>query len=165
MVTLALACVGCGSEGDGSGGRGSAGSSGAPDAGAGNPGGAAQVGGTGGSAGSNVGNSAGSAQAGAAGADASLPSVPTTKKISELTTDEKGQLCAWYADLFGGYGHVTECGASSVQVYPSQAVCIAAAFPADCMATVEEFETCTRAEVPSQNCVLMYDECRPITAC
>ena len=72
-------------------------------------------------------------------ANGSFPSVAATKKISELTAAEKGELCDWYAGLFGGYGHMTECGASSVQVYTSQAVCIANAFPNDCVATVAQF--------------------------
>ena len=66
--------------------------------------------------------------------------VEKSKRWSELTNDERGALCDWGSEAFGGYGKMMDCGASSAE---SQQACIDSV-PATCNATVGEMETCLK---------------------
>lgn len=91
------------------------------------------------------------------------------KKLTELTDDERKQLCDWKAQKYGGYGKNTTC------TYPegeeitingefSQQLCVfdLPSEGEDCTVTVGDAEACTNAiscsnRVPSQ--------CKPVLAC
>jgi len=94
--------------------------------------------------------------------DATLPPIAPSKLISDLSAEEKGQLCDWSAALQGGYGTVTVCSdGSSVMNSANRESCVAT-FMFRCPVTVSQFETCTLAEVPSRGCTLVFEQCRAL---
>ena len=152
---------GAGGENQGvSGASADAGRSGSSDAGSnGSLGGRAGASGAGGSGQTNGGAaSGGSATAGGNG-DAP-PDIPPSTLLSDVDGTEQGALCDWHASVFGGYGHVSQCGMGMVVFPADQAMCIETTFPAYCKkATVGQFEACVLSGVPSHGCDLT-DECR-----
>jgi hypothetical protein len=96
-----------------------------------------------------------------------LPMIDPAKKSTDLTEQEKGQLCDWQAQIFGGYGHVTPCngGAGTEVNFPDQASCVATVFTPRCNMTVGEFETCQLARLPLEACVYPDEACRATRTC
>jgi hypothetical protein len=91
------------------------------------------------------------------------------KKLTELTDDERKQLCDWKAQKYGGYGQNMTCKypeGEELVIYGEreQLTCVTM-LPfegQDCTATVGDVEACTNAitcnnRVPSQ--------CKPVLAC
>jgi len=129
--------------------------------------------GTGGSAGGSSGGQSGSTGAGTGGTDAgtggtgavpALPDVDPGKNIRELTPEEKGELCDWVANLFGGYGTSAECpDGSRVRNFSDQAQCIESGFMFACMGvTVGDVERCSIARIPSMQCETPDEGCREL---
>lgn len=159
LCALALVLiVGCnsssssgGSGGHGGGSGGSSGSGGAagPDAGGGSGGKTGSGGTTTGTGGSDEGNG------GASGMDAraELPPAPTssgvtptTKKISDLTADEKKKLCDFRAAKYGGYAQSIDCGnGTTIGSDDNLEQCLGPdGLAGDCAtATVADYEKCT----------------------
>jgi hypothetical protein len=108
-----------------------------------------------------------SAGASEAGVDGSAPPpIDPSRKVTDLSDAERGALCDWYASVLGGYGHETSCaGGTTVQNYVDRATCVAMFFKPACHETVEEFETCINAEIPTQFCVLQFDKCMRVVSC
>ena len=98
----------------------------------------------------------------AGGANAAPPDIPRSALTSSLDDAQTRALCDWYASLFGGYGHVSNCGMGMV-VVPDQNTCVLTVFPHFCKtATVGQYEDCAFSGVPSNGCNLT-DECRRLS--
>lgn len=103
------------------------------------------------------------------GVDAGDPEVRRRARfLTDLTLDERKQLCDWTAAIGGGYGKVTVCeGGLAVSTPRDQAACLEA-YPDACdTATVTDWETCRRKEV-SDPCALFLgsaEECRELRRC
>jgi len=126
--------------------------------------GASGTGGAGASGETNAGtsNGAGAAAGGASGGQSgeAPPDIAPGTLITSLDATQEGALCDWYASVFGGYGHVSQCGMGTVAFPKDQQECLATSFPGFCKkATVGQYEDCARAGIPSHGCDLT-DECR-----
>jgi hypothetical protein len=98
-------------------------------------------------------------------ADPSRPSIDASTLLTDLTPDEQGELCDWWALELGGYGTVTDCipvgGGGTELTIPSQALCISGILGEACPGdTVGAFITCTLAEVPTRGCEYPGDQCQ-----
>jgi hypothetical protein len=84
----------------------------------------------------------GGGDAGETGGDGATSGVPGSKRLDELTLDEKKQLCDFESQHFGGYGMVIDCGGGN-RLYAdiSQDTCVGN-FKASCPVTVSEAEAC-----------------------
>lgn len=106
------------------------------------------------------------------GGGGSVPGVDSSKKMSDVTSDDLGKICDYYAAKAGGYGTVktTTCdgGVSSTsKVDANQAACVAKFKrpPASCPITVGQFETCGDAISAMDPCVLstsLPPQCAPL---
>jgi hypothetical protein len=121
----------------------------------------------GGSGGTGTGGDAGTATSGQAGISGDAGSIGTTagaggasdlpdlnpnEDVADLTSEEMGELCDWYAGLFGGYNVTTVCPAGgSSQTPRDQAFCVTYT-KYRCPVTVAQFETCMLSTVPSGGC-------------
>jgi hypothetical protein len=76
----------------------------------------------------------------ACGSDDSGSGVDGSKSVDALDASEKGKLCDWFANQFGGYGAVDPCALTGLEVPATQAECVAA-FPV-CTATAGQLEGC-----------------------
>lgn len=162
-ITLVLASMlaqSCGNSDEPPGGAGGGGVSGTGGDGVAGTGGAAGAGNSGAGGGANAG------AGGTAGNDAGIPmpSVDPNKTGPELTDAERAELCDWYASLFGGYGHVTDCTSITVQV-PERPACIATTLPSTCMSMVRDYEQCMLAAYPSQGCDRSAQACIDYRRC
>jgi hypothetical protein len=138
------------------------GASGADDDSAAGAGGTAgSSGGYAGMAGSGMQGAMGGSSGASGGTGGDLPDVAPDVRLVDLTPDQKGEVCDWYADLYGGYGVTTQCPAGgSTQTYASKDVCVAAGLKYSCKAaTVDDFTTCMVASRPSGGCDIPDPEC------
>lgn len=137
----------------GSAGTGSGGASGGTGGGGGTTSsGGAATGGDGGSASGSGGTTGGSGGTAGTG-NTDLPDIDPNKLVSDLSDQEKAELCDWMVGLLGGYGMTTQCPAGSVSTYPSQEVCVAAGLSFRCdTVTVGDVEACQLSMVPSGGC-------------
>jgi hypothetical protein len=120
--------------------------------------GATGVGGTSTSAGAT--NRAGAGGSNATGGGDAPTDIPASTLTSDLNDTQKAELCDWHAEVFGGYGHVANCGMGTVSFPADQATCVANSFSGFCKkATVGQFEDCVRSQIPSHGCDIT-DECR-----
>ena len=93
-----------------------------------------------------------------------------SKRLIDLTDQEKGQFCDWATAKFGGYG--ITCNADwAFMVYPDQATCVRDAPSAtgtpNCQETVQQAEACVNS-IPK--CATFEElksssECAPMTIC
>jgi hypothetical protein len=68
--------------------------------------------------------------------------VPETKRLDELTAEEKKVLCDFKASFYGGYGKSIQCGEGlALPGDDSQDACLAM-WPTTCPVTVSQFEQC-----------------------
>jgi len=147
LSLVGLVGTGCGaSDSDDDAAAGTSGTSGAQ----------AGMGGSGG-----AGGTAGSGGSGTAGTSGALPDVAPDTRLVDLTPEQKGAVCDWYADLYGGYGVTSQCPAGgSTQTYASKDVCVAAGLRYACKAaSVGDFTTCMVASLPSRGCDIPDPEC------
>ena len=166
---LGAGCSESGSDDDsGSGAQG-----GMPSGGGGGTGGGGASGGTGGGAGTmgTGGTSGGTGTGGIAGGrggsggsagtgNTDLPAIDPNKLVSDLTDEEKAELCDWMVGLFGGYGMTTQCSVGSVQTFPSQELCVMAGLSFTCdTVTVGDVEACELSKVPSGGCDFSDPSC------
>lgn len=131
--------------------------------GASGAGGQAETAGTGagGQASGGASNSSG-AGGGEAGSESGSapPDIPRSTPTAALDETQRAALCDWNADLFGGYGHVRECGGTPVSTYPNQAECVANGFTGFCNeATAALYIDCATAGIPSNGCARGLDPC------
>ena len=106
----------------------------------------------------------GSSSGSTGGGDAGLPAIDPSRNVGDLTNAEKGVLCDWMTELYGGYGTTTVCaGMGEVVNSADQASCIATALQFRCAVTVAAFETCVLARAPSLACDMPYEPCRPLS--
>jgi hypothetical protein len=136
----------------------SAGESGSGSSEAGSNNSHAGAAGTSGGASSGAG-AGGSAVTGGGSGDAATD-IPASTLTSDLNDTQKAELCDWHAGVFGGYGHVVNCGMGNISFPPDQATCVANSFSGFCSkATVGQFQDCVRSQIPSHGCN-STDECR-----
>ena len=89
--------------------------------------------------------------------------VEKSKAWSALTFEEKAAVCDWGAAKFGGYAMQMDCpDGSSIGSFPNQQACIDN-LPADCGATVAQYEGCVNAS----NCAsgIAPPACAPLIVC
>ncbi len=70
-----------------------------------------------------------------------------SKKLNDLTSDEKGQFCDWAVNKYGGYG-ISCDGDWGFMRYPDRAACIEdGSNPSnpECKATVSQAEACVNS--------------------
>lgn len=140
---LGPACGGSGSGGDSSGGTGA--QAGIPSS--------SGVGATGGAAAGNGGTTGGTGAAGASGPGGAIPDIDPDTLVTDLTDEQKAELCDWWVGLFGGYGMVTQCPVGSVATFPSQELCVTVGFTFGIQTvTVGALEACELSKVPSGGC-------------
>ncbi|MBI2391817.1 MAG: hypothetical protein HYV09_19660 [Deltaproteobacteria bacterium] len=72
--------------------------------------------------------------------------IPADKRLDGTTAEERGRMCDWIAEKFGGYGKTIRCADGSVSMTgpPSREECLRT-FPTGCGATVAQFEVCVAA--------------------
>lgn len=100
--------------------------------------------------------------------DPSRPDLPADKHITDLTDDEKAELCDWMALEEGGYDHVTECagpGGSTTITAKDQAQCLSIYLAHPCpWDTVGSVVICKLTEAPTHHCE-MTEECANMLSC
>lgn len=103
------------------------------------------------------------------GVDAGDPEVRRRARfLTDLTLDERKQLCDWTAALGGGYGKVTACeGGLAVSNPRDQAACLDGYLNGCDTATVTDWEGCRRKEVSDPCALFLYsaEECRELRRC
>jgi hypothetical protein len=93
--------------------------------------------------------------------DAGLPPLDPNAAVASLTSAQLGELCDWWIAQLGGYDASYSCGGPETIVNPSnQAQCIAdISYNSACTLTVQEFENCISAELPSHACDRPGNDC------
>src|SRR3569832_2592673 len=136
---------------------------------AGNGGAAAAGGaGTGGEAGGSAGHAgamAGNAMPGGAGA-ATAPAtsgVEPSTRLDALTDAQKAAICDWAASRYCGYDKHFQCpDGSTIDSFPTQAMCVMNMDNTSCAATVADTEACERDATCDDP---VPPSCAPIASC
>lgn len=100
-----------------------------------------------------------------AGDSGSASGLDPAKRVVDLSSAERAQICDWNASLVGGYGVTFTCDGGSMSSAPDQAACVAGIPAADCEATVAEYENCARRIAADACTGFGSSECAPIVAC
>jgi hypothetical protein len=88
-----------------------------------------------------------------------LPGVDPSANLSGLSQTQLGELCDWWAMLYGGYNVSTSCPPNgSISTPTNHAQCIAT-LHFRCSVTVSHFETCMEVQLPSHGCVIGQPQC------
>ena len=98
--------------------------------------------------GSSAGSTSGFSASNDGSSAGSTSGLSASKKLVDLTDQEKGQFCDWATGKFGGYGNT--CNSDwAFMVYPDQASCVEdASSPTNtpnCQATVQQAEACVNS--------------------
>jgi hypothetical protein len=90
------------------------------------------------------------------------PGLDGNKSLFDLTPREKGMLCDWGADLYGGYGETHTCAdGTNAHAPPSRDQCVGEVLTV-CPATVAEFEACATQIHDLCGAALFAPECAPL---
>ena len=88
--------------------------------------------------------------------------VDQTKRLDQLTLDEKKTLCDFKASFFGGYGMDMQCGIGLIVLADTDQDSCVAAWPTTCAVLVAQLEQCDN----DRNCAQAYPlSCEPLLAC
>jgi hypothetical protein len=88
--------------------------------------------------------------------------VSQTKRIDQLTLDEKKTLCDFKASFFGGYGMDMQCGIGLLVLADTDQDTCLAAWPTTCGVLVAQLEQCDN----DRNCTQAYPvSCEPLLSC
>ncbi len=109
------------------------------------------------------------AVASSSGIDAGDPEVRRRARfLTDLTLEERKQLCDWTANIGGGYGKVTACdGGLAVSNMADQASCLASYLGGCDTVTVTDWEACRRKEITDPCALFVYtaEECKEVRRC
>jgi hypothetical protein len=90
------------------------------------------------------------------------------RDLTDLTLEERKQLCDWTANVGGGYGKRTSCsGGVTVANARDQFACLES-YPSACHSVlVSEWESCRRKEIVDPCATLLFSspECRGLRLC
>lgn len=92
----------------------------------------------------------------------------TNRDLTDLTLEERKQLCDWTANIGGGYGKVTACdGGLAVSNMADQASCLASYLGGCDTVTVTDWEACRRKEITDPCALFVYtaEECKEVRRC
>lgn len=85
-----------------------------------------------------------------------------TRDLTDLTLEERKELCDWTAKVGGGYGKTTSCGRGvTVANAADQAACLVS-YPSACDSVlVREWEACRRKEISDPCATLLFTAPEP----
>src|SRR3954470_155554 len=101
------------------------------------------------------------------GTDKSIP-FERTRAIATLSDDEKGALCDWVVEQYGGYGANVMCkGGETRRSDASREACVASLKNPGCAASVGDAETCTLKRLSCETDKALGEEpsCQRLLAC